>query len=116
MPDFSCYSIPKQEKIYQMWQIAVNYTKGPKLYQHFPFHGPQKFPPIVLFGLKICVPSGNPCHVVQSFDFDGLAGKSGRNEAGEAPFPRKRRKPFQSMQIRRRICNQIKIVYLGPML
>jgi hypothetical protein len=31
-----------------------------RIYQPFPFHGPPKFTQIVVFGLKIPMPSGNP--------------------------------------------------------
>jgi hypothetical protein len=49
--------IPNDHKLYL---TAINYTKWPfnipnchKIYQHFPFRGPQKFTQIGSFGTKI---------------------------------------------------------------
>jgi hypothetical protein len=51
------YNIPNGRSIFK---IAVVYSKWPqyipkghKLYQHFPFQGPQKFTQIWIFGRKI---------------------------------------------------------------
>jgi hypothetical protein len=33
--------------------VAINYTKWPKIYQHFPFQGPPKYTQIWIFGHKI---------------------------------------------------------------
>jgi hypothetical protein len=47
--------------------LAMKCTKWPKyipngqiIYQPFQFQGPPKFTQIVIFGLKIYIPSGNP--------------------------------------------------------
>jgi hypothetical protein len=55
LPDFSCYNIPKQEKIYQM---AIKYTNWPGMeieyvYPHLPLQDPPKFTQIWIFGLKV---------------------------------------------------------------
>jgi hypothetical protein len=35
------------------YQMAVKYTKGPKIYLRFPFQGAQKYTQIDIFGIKI---------------------------------------------------------------
>jgi hypothetical protein len=69
LPDFSWYNIPKREETYhkiyipnghKIYQIRPN---GHKMYQHLPLQDPPKFTQIGIFGLKICMPSGNPGRV-----------------------------------------------------
>jgi hypothetical protein len=72
LPDFSWHKIPMREKIYQMtikhmYQMAVKLTQllqiipnGRKIYQSLPLQDPTKYTLIGIFGLKICIPSGNP--------------------------------------------------------
>jgi hypothetical protein len=67
LPDFP-YTIyqngGKYTKLPLDYQIAIQYNKWPdnipnghKIDQHFPF---QDLTQILIFGLKICIPSGNP--------------------------------------------------------
>jgi hypothetical protein len=65
LPDFSWYSIPKREEIYQM---AKNISSGRKI-DHCQYYmytnishckALQNFTQIAIFGQKIGIPSGNP--------------------------------------------------------
>jgi hypothetical protein len=38
----------------------IHIPNGHKIYQHFPFQGPPKYTQGRIFGMKICIPSGNP--------------------------------------------------------
>jgi hypothetical protein len=52
---------------------AVRYSKGHKIYQHFPLLVPPKFTQIGIFGLKI-KPSGKPCSRIDDRGFKSAPG------------------------------------------
>jgi hypothetical protein len=58
LPDFSCYNIPKREKIYQIptkfTKWLLNRPNGRKLYQHHPLQDTPKIYPSWIFCLKKC--------------------------------------------------------------
>jgi hypothetical protein len=70
LPDFSWYSKPKREKIYQtghkntkcnkIYQNSHKNTKCHKRYQKYPSKGLPKCTKFGIFGMKIYIPSGNP--------------------------------------------------------
>jgi hypothetical protein len=67
LPDFSRYNVPKLERYtklsqnvpkgHKIYYLAVKKTEGPYKFQHLQLQDLQKFTQIVIFGLKIYVPS-----------------------------------------------------------
>jgi hypothetical protein len=49
--------VPNGHKIYH---LVVNTPNGLKIYHHLSVQDTTKFTRILIFGLKMCMPSGNP--------------------------------------------------------